>query len=175
MLLLFLPVLLIFAPDNVNAANPRKLKALWNLERMSECKLGYTALDYDNYGCWCGPGGSGTPVDEIDHCCMLHDQCYDSAVDRKICFDTPFEYVEDYTWSCVVGNNSLKEPTCAEPQSDCKLNLCWCDRAVVDCWAQYAKPNHKKSCRKPQSAIHNLFKVWSSHLEFLRKVTSVLV
>lgn len=30
----------------------RNLGALWNLNEMSECKLHYTALVYDNYGCW---------------------------------------------------------------------------------------------------------------------------
>jgi hypothetical protein len=28
------------------------------------------------YGNWCGPGyGSGTPVDQIDDACRIHDQC----------------------------------------------------------------------------------------------------
>ncbi|OZC07098.1 hypothetical protein X798_05903 [Onchocerca flexuosa] len=43
-----------------------KLKALWNLETMSICKLGYRATVYNNYGCWCGVGGSGKPMDGID-------------------------------------------------------------------------------------------------------------
>ncbi len=31
------------------------------------------------YGNWCGPGyGSGTPTDEVDACCMVHDHCYDA-------------------------------------------------------------------------------------------------
>ncbi|MCP9262114.1 Phospholipase A(2) [Dirofilaria immitis] len=42
------------------------LKALWNLDRMSICKLGYPASVYNNYGCWCGVGGSGKPMDGID-------------------------------------------------------------------------------------------------------------
>ena len=29
------------------------------------------------YGNWCGPGcGSGTPIDNLDACCMAHDMCY---------------------------------------------------------------------------------------------------
>ncbi len=31
------------------------------------------------YGNWCGKGGSGAPVDDIDAACMLHDYCYDRA------------------------------------------------------------------------------------------------
>lgn len=31
------------------------------------------------YGNWCGPGyGSGTPIDGMDYCCKLHDNCYGS-------------------------------------------------------------------------------------------------
>lgn len=41
-------------------------RALWNLEEMSICALGYPAIAYNNYGCWCGVGGSGKPMDGID-------------------------------------------------------------------------------------------------------------
>ncbi|EFO20115.1 hypothetical protein LOAG_08373, partial [Loa loa] len=43
-----------------------KLAALWNLDKMSTCRLGYPATVYNNYGCWCGVGGSGKPMDGID-------------------------------------------------------------------------------------------------------------
>lgn len=43
-----------------------RLKALWNLEEMSVCRLGYPAIVYNNYGCWCGIGGGGEPMDGID-------------------------------------------------------------------------------------------------------------
>lgn len=79
-----------------------QLRALWNLEEVTECELHYNALvclefyfhkfwaenqlfqHYNNYGCWCGIGGSHTPVDGIDECCMHHDKCYDKAVDDKV-------------------------------------------------------------------------------------------
>lgn len=30
------------------------------------CKVGRNPLDYNGYGCWCGIGGKGEAVDEID-------------------------------------------------------------------------------------------------------------
>lgn len=36
---------------------------------------------------------------------MNHDHCYDNLVDKKICFDVPEEYVNDYTWFCLSNKN----------------------------------------------------------------------
>uniref|UniRef100_A0A914VFV9 Phospholipase A2 n=1 Tax=Plectus sambesii TaxID=2011161 RepID=A0A914VFV9_9BILA len=89
-----------------NAAATRRtpiVGALWNLEEMTECRLHYNALVYNNYGCWCGVGGCCKPVDPIDDCCMHHDKCYDAAVAAGECYDDPFEYIDSYAWRC---NNS---------------------------------------------------------------------
>ncbi|EYC33065.1 hypothetical protein Y032_0002g581 [Ancylostoma ceylanicum] len=67
---------------------------------MALCVLGYNPLIYNNYGCWCGSGGSNEPVDEIDRCCMIHDKCYDALVDNKTCCSTINEYVSTYDWDC---------------------------------------------------------------------------
>ena len=34
------------------------------------------ALHWNGYGCWCGIGGGGTPVDEFDAVCKAHDECW---------------------------------------------------------------------------------------------------
>ena len=68
-LAIFTTLFLLFSSIDGIARNPLRekgLKALWNLEEMAECHLGYTALDYNNYGCWCGVGGAYEPVDDID-------------------------------------------------------------------------------------------------------------
>ena len=36
---------------------------------------------------------------------MNHDKCYDDAINRGACFDVPFEYVEDYSWTCQANPN----------------------------------------------------------------------
>ncbi|KHJ84278.1 hypothetical protein OESDEN_16011, partial [Oesophagostomum dentatum] len=60
-------LLLLFSSMVAARSKPKPaVNALWNLEEISECVLHYTPLVYNNYGCWCGVGGSHDPVDEID-------------------------------------------------------------------------------------------------------------
>ncbi|CAI5443302.1 unnamed protein product [Caenorhabditis angaria] len=121
----------------------RTVGALWNLEEVTECELHYNALVYNNYGCWCGIGGSHEPVDGIDECCMHHDKCYDAAVDQKICPNVEFEYVDDYTWHCI--DNVAQ---CADTNTGCKAAMCECDKKVVECWGKFAKPEKKPKCNR---------------------------
>ncbi|KAE9418279.1 hypothetical protein Angca_007461, partial [Angiostrongylus cantonensis] len=122
---------------------PRKtqIQALWNLGGIGKCVLHYFPLVYNNYGCWCGVGGAHKPVDGIDSCCMQHDKCYDNAVNSKICFDVPWEYIDDYNWKCI---NSTA--ICDVHNHPCQSALCDCDVAVVKCWSHFPKPQEKKKC-----------------------------
>lgn len=42
--------------------------ALWQFRAMIVCvnPSSWPVLDYADYGCYCGKGGSGTPVDDLD-------------------------------------------------------------------------------------------------------------
>ncbi|KAF7637336.1 G_PROTEIN_RECEP_F1_2 domain-containing protein [Meloidogyne graminicola] len=152
----------------LNKTTTRKgYDALWNLNQMSECRLGYSAIAYNDYGCWyenylfidftiymCGIGGVGRPMDKIDSCCMIHDKCYDAAVDKGICFDVEFEYIDDYSWECKV-----KEPNCPISLKGCQAALCHCDKQVVDCWANFPKPQLKAKCTHGDRPISHLLSI----------------
>uniref|UniRef100_A0A915JJ93 Phospholipase A2 n=1 Tax=Romanomermis culicivorax TaxID=13658 RepID=A0A915JJ93_ROMCU len=50
--------------------------SLVGFARAITCATESNPIRYNNYGCYCGWGGSGTPVDPIDNCCQIHDSCY---------------------------------------------------------------------------------------------------
>ncbi|NWX52092.1 PA21B Phospholipase, partial [Steatornis caripensis] len=85
-------------------------RAVWGLREMIKCTIpdSYPLLDFGDYGCYCGLGGSGTPVDELDRCCQAHDNCYTQAKKLESCrflLDNP--YTKVYSYSC-----SNKQITC---------------------------------------------------------------
>lgn len=43
-------------------------RAVWLFRKMIKCTLpqSHPLLEFNHYGCYCGLGGSGTPVDELD-------------------------------------------------------------------------------------------------------------
>ncbi|RVE68573.1 hypothetical protein OJAV_G00093180 [Oryzias javanicus] len=107
-------------------------KALWDFSEMIRCvQPDVSPLRYNDYGCWCGRGGAGTPVDEVDECCEGHDKCYRRSRKAPGCtslFKNP--YILDYDFSC--HNNQV---SCSETNDPCEAAVCRCDQAAVNCFA----------------------------------------
>ncbi|XP_056273945.1 phospholipase A2-like [Pseudoliparis swirei] len=94
----------------LSVAHSMDSKALNQFRRMILCVMpdSWPALDYADYGCYCGKGGSGTPVDDLDRCCKVHDDCYRQSMQHDACWpilDNP--YTELYHYSCDEKNKKV--------------------------------------------------------------------
>ncbi|XP_060929431.1 acidic phospholipase A2 2-like [Limanda limanda] len=107
-------------------------KALNQFKQMILCTMPNNSSliwQLTDYGCYCGLGGSGTPVDDLDRCCQVHDNCYGEAQKLKWC--SP--YFRIYRWSCDKANKTI---TCDENNNACKMFICECDRKAAECFAR---------------------------------------
>ncbi|KAM6246846.1 phospholipase A2 [Porphyrio hochstetteri] len=117
-------------------------RAVWEFRRMIQCTIpdSQPLLEYADYGCYCGLGGSGTPVDELDRCCQTHDMCYTQAKKLEACkflVDNP--YTESYSYSCSNG-----QITCNSKNDACEMFICNCDRTAAMCFAKAPyNPQHQ--------------------------------
>ncbi|NXV45328.1 PA21B Phospholipase, partial [Uria aalge] len=129
------------------AVSPR---AVWELRSMLKCTIpgSHPLLDFADYGCYCGLGGKGTPVDELDRCCQVHDNCYSQAKKVDSCrflIDNP--YTKIYSFSCSSG-----QITCHNTNNECEMFICNCDRTAAMCFAkapyhpEYIRLDTKKYC-----------------------------
>ncbi|NWX36358.1 PA21B Phospholipase, partial [Notiomystis cincta] len=126
-------------------------RAVWLFRKMIKCTLpdSHPLLDFADYGCYCGLGGSGTPVDELDRCCQVHDNCYTQAKELDSCkflLDNP--YTKSYSYSCSGG-----QITCSSKNKECAMFICNCDRAAALCFSkapynpEYKNLNINKYCK----------------------------
>ncbi|XP_009978678.1 PREDICTED: phospholipase A2, membrane associated-like [Tauraco erythrolophus] len=105
------------------------------LEQMIKSTTGKSALlSYSWYGCFCGIGGRGTPVDSTDQGCHAHDCIWGAP--RGPHRQWQLEKTPQNTVFLPPGNE----------QSWCKRETCLCDKAVASCFAR-ALDSYNKSYR----------------------------
>ncbi|CAF1463852.1 unnamed protein product [Rotaria sordida] len=95
--------------------------------------LGKSPLDYNGYGCWCGFGGKGEPIDATDACCKVHDKCYDDIIKSRENFLSCSPYVSFYNWELDHNTHVLH---CKDEPGSCTHRVCECDRIVTECYKQ---------------------------------------
>uniref|UniRef100_UPI00398F09E1 phospholipase A2, minor isoenzyme-like n=1 Tax=Pristiophorus japonicus TaxID=55135 RepID=UPI00398F09E1 len=107
--------------------------AIWQFRKMILCVLPHSdpILDFNDYGCNCGFGGSGVTVDKLDECCLNHDTCYKKvkADHCRFLIDSP--YIELYSYSC-----SGKKISCSKKNNPCEHDICNCDRTAAICFSK---------------------------------------
>jgi len=107
-------------------------QSIFQFGDMIKATTGRKALLYNNYGNYCGRGNNrAPPVDQVDRCCQIHDDCYGELSDGP-CGTTLLGTVfAQYVWSV-----EDKTVTCG-PGSTCRQQLCACDRDAANCFARH--------------------------------------
>uniref|UniRef100_A0A1A8CHA8 Phospholipase A2 n=1 Tax=Nothobranchius kadleci TaxID=1051664 RepID=A0A1A8CHA8_NOTKA len=118
------------------SAHSMNLKAINQFRNMILCLMpnSWPILDYTDYGCYCGLGGFGTPVDDLDRCCQVHDKCYSDSMQHPECWpimDNP--YTNFYHYKC---DDAHKKITCTKKNDECKMFICECDRKAAECFSK---------------------------------------
>ncbi|KAH9490425.1 hypothetical protein Btru_034847 [Bulinus truncatus] len=83
----------------------------------------WNCLNLLGYGCYCGLGGKGKPLDGIDRCCQVHDGCYE---EKGVGCNT---YFVDNKFECRDNRCECKD----SPTSGCAYDICRCDVQFGEC------------------------------------------
>ncbi|XP_022112257.1 phospholipase A2 AP-PLA2-I-like [Acanthaster planci] len=141
--------ILVFLASTValaRAASTGDIQNVYQFGKMIMClgDLGYfEGLEYNGYGCYCGYGGEGTPLDETDTCCKLHDECYGRAKTDEIgcwaieTYGTIYDYEKytDESGNCAIKCTKEEDYPWYVIRTKCKAFMCECDRIGAQCFA----------------------------------------
>jgi secretory phospholipase A2 len=117
--------LILIHVTSVSSQNESETKNLAQFGLMIHTVAGKNPLDYNGYGCWCGAGGSGKPVDSTDQCCQVHDRCYEAS-EAFGCSTKLFNY---YSYNATFGRAQ-----CNDPVDSCNYRVCMCDKQATECF-----------------------------------------
>uniref|UniRef100_A0A8D0BLY7 Phospholipase A2 n=1 Tax=Salvator merianae TaxID=96440 RepID=A0A8D0BLY7_SALMN len=84
---------------------------------------------FSTYGCYCGLGGKGRPLDRIDWCCHEHDCCYGRTDENGCSHSFAVLSEKKSQWWSWITKSSLQ----------CEYDVCECDRKFVQCLKKYLK------------------------------------
>ncbi|KAM7099936.1 group IID secretory phospholipase A2 [Molossus nigricans] len=105
-----------------------------NLSKMVKQVTKKTSLMYWSYGCHCGIGGKGLPLDATDWCCHAHDCCYHHLQLHNCRWQ-----MDHYSY-----NFSQGTVECSDKGSWCEQQLCACDKEVAYCLLRNLGTYNKK-------------------------------
>ncbi|XP_003510841.1 phospholipase A2 isoform X1, partial [Cricetulus griseus] len=128
---LLLLVTLLTAGTTAQSISPQPV---WQFHNMIKCIIprSHPLLANNDYACYCGTGGSDTPMDDLDRCCQTQEHCYDQVKGLGRCkqlINNP--YTTSYSYSC-----SGSEITCSDKNNVCEDFICNCDRQAAICFSR---------------------------------------
>ncbi|CAK8697524.1 basic phospholipase A2-like [Clavelina lepadiformis] len=111
----------------------RRRRNVWQFGKIIQCVQNseshfpwWAFTHLTDYGCFCGFGGQGQPVDDIDRCCYSHDKCY-YRVRNKYNLWWWQVHLFSYDYSCSEGTAICGDTI------PWKQKLCSCDVTAALC------------------------------------------
>ncbi|XP_038049605.1 phospholipase A2 AP-PLA2-I-like [Patiria miniata] len=149
----FSPVEAAGVPVNKRTTRQNEVSAssIYQLGDMTSCTTGLSlvnsGLDYNGYGCYCGYGGTGSPLDETDTCCYAHDKCYEqSPCPDSLKYSIPYKKklsscgTDDATITC---KRASDYPWYYGSTKYCAEAICNCDKALAFCFKE-TRPSYNE-------------------------------
>ncbi|XP_075693920.1 phospholipase A2, minor isoenzyme-like [Rhinoderma darwinii] len=132
-------------------------------------RLKVPLLGINLYGCYCGTGGTGSAVDDVDRCCHLHDCCYRySRIDLQCHSKIKWQL---YHFSCGTAQTQCHSSTV------CGRMACECDKQFAECLTK-ARPkkkhffyNKRDKCAGPHDTCPELHPNITAILQWTQNLT----